>query len=328
MTDVERAFIDAFHRIDSVPIPGPAIDPVALAARDGSRRRLGAVTRRSGGTRRLLAVAAAFAAVAVALGVVLWQPWSPRIAAVPAATPSAWAPKPQPSVVPPPVLTGVTWRVTDVGGQGVVPTDSGEVPFVVFEDGLVVTGGDPCNSFKSTYRQDGSGLTIADPGHRDSGCGDRWVLEQQDRFWTALERTRQAIRTGDALELLDATGVRLLRLHDELSREPTPLPSAVPPGPGSDVSVRIRNDSARAFDAVEVTFGEGQVVEYGAVPPGGVTEYLPAEHAYRYASITVASGGREFRWMPADYVGESELSPGSYTYALSIVGDDLELVLE
>lgn len=85
----------------------------------------------------------------------------------------------------------------------------------------------------------------------------------------------------------------------------------------SDVQVRIANLSQFAFESVDVVFPRDSV-DYGTVAAHSTTAYQGVEVAYRYALIIVHVSGQEMRLQPIDYVGESELRPGRYTYALNV----------
>lgn len=90
-----------------------------------------------------------------------------------------------------------------------------------------------------------------------------------------------------------------------------------PFGPEGDVEIRIANNSSFAFQRVDVVFPEDEV-SYGAVPAHGATSYHSVETAYRYAYIEVQVDGEELIIQPIDYVGETPLEPGRYTYALNV----------
>lgn len=90
-----------------------------------------------------------------------------------------------------------------------------------------------------------------------------------------------------------------------------------PFGPSGDVHVRIANESPFTFASVDVVFPEDSV-DYGVVGAHRASEYRRVAKAYSYALIIVQVGGEELRLQPIDYVGESLLSPGSYTYALNV----------
>lgn len=88
------------------------------------------------------------------------------------------------------------------------------------------------------------------------------------------------------------------------------------------VEVRIANRSDRDFDSVDVTF-TSKKVSYGPVAKGATSEYQTVqEEAYRYALVVVTVGGETFRFQPIDFVGETPLAPGRYTYALNIDPND------
>jgi hypothetical protein len=94
------------------------------------------------------------------------------------------------------------------------------------------------------------------------------------------------------------------------------------------VELRVANRSDRDFDTVDVTF-MGGTSSYGAVARGATSEYKPVSgDAYRYGLVVVTSGGETFRFQPIDYVGETPLAPGRYTFALNIEPTDRQVTIE
>jgi hypothetical protein len=87
--------------------------------------------------------------------------------------------------------------------------------------------------------------------------------------------------------------------------------------PSGDVNVRVANNSSFAFDRVEVVFPE-DLVDYGTVAARGVSEYVAVEAAYRYAYIEAEIDGEVLLIQPIDYVGETPLEHGFYTYLLNV----------
>jgi hypothetical protein len=83
------------------------------------------------------------------------------------------------------------------------------------------------------------------------------------------------------------------------------------------VEIRIANESQFGFDRVEVGFPTGSV-SYGALAPGESSEYRSVSRAYRYAYIEIEVDGEEFVRQPIDYVGETPLAAGKYTYRLDL----------
>lgn len=81
------------------------------------------------------------------------------------------------------------------------------------------------------------------------------------------------------------------------------------------VNIRVRNISDIKFDRVQV--GEPDMVHEN-VEPDSFTDYLQYEVAYRFAFIEIQSGAETFVLQPIDFVGETELPIGLYTYELDI----------
>lgn len=95
----------------------------------------------------------------------------------------------------------------------------------------------------------------------------------------------------------------------------------------SDVQVRVRNASALDFESVAVQF-PGSREEYGALAAGEATDYRAVETAYRIATVEVRVEGEVLRLQVIDYVGETPLPAGRYTYRLIVAGGErLELEL-
>jgi hypothetical protein len=57
-------------------------------------------------------------------------------------------------------------------------------------------------------------------------------------------------------------------------------------------------------------------VEFGTIAPGDTTEYHAVEKSYSYARIDASVGGEPGSLQPIDFVGESLLPPGKYTWTL------------
>ena len=84
-----------------------------------------------------------------------------------------------------------------------------------------------------------------------------------------------------------------------------------------DIRIRVANNSSFAFDRVEVVFPE-DAIDYGSIRAGDVSQYANVSAAYRYAYIEVEIDGEELKIQPIDYVGETPLEAGRYTYALNV----------
>lgn len=88
--------------------------------------------------------------------------------------------------------------------------------------------------------------------------------------------------------------------------------------------VRVRNGTEHAFRQVVVN---GQY--YGDIDAGQSTEYRNLRVAYRYANVRLLAGSREIRLSPEDYVGETPLGSGKFTYVLNMTGaEQIDLRVE
>ncbi|NJB70691.1 hypothetical protein GGR42_001153 [Saonia flava] len=81
------------------------------------------------------------------------------------------------------------------------------------------------------------------------------------------------------------------------------------------VDIRIKNVSSVTFDEVQVG---GEEMIHENIAPDKFSEYLEYETAYRYAYIQIKSGAEVYTLQPFDFVGETPLAIGVYTYELDI----------
>ena len=98
-------------------------------------------------------------------------------------------------------------------------------------------------------------------------------------------------------------------------------------GSPGGVEIRVANRSDRDFERVVATF-DPERVDYGAIAKGATSEYRKVQQAYRYALVEVTAGGQTFRFHPIDFVGETLLEPGRYTYALNIEPSDNTVTID
>jgi hypothetical protein len=84
------------------------------------------------------------------------------------------------------------------------------------------------------------------------------------------------------------------------------------------VSIRVRNGSAYPFTSLVVNTSGGEN-NYGALAVGQSSDYAPFTRAYGYAAVKATINGAEVSFMPHDYVGETPLKPGQYTYVVEVV---------
>lgn len=83
------------------------------------------------------------------------------------------------------------------------------------------------------------------------------------------------------------------------------------------VRIRVKNTSSYQFESVHVDTSGGSN-DYGSLNAGKKTDYASYTQAYNYAYIKVKIDGRELVLQPTDYVGETPLEPGKYTYEVGV----------
>ncbi|MFK7814343.1 MAG: hypothetical protein AB8B59_17730 [Maribacter sp.] len=94
------------------------------------------------------------------------------------------------------------------------------------------------------------------------------------------------------------------------------------------IKIRIQNTSNLNFDSAQV--GDSEHIHMD-IAPDNFSEYLGYETAYRYAYIKIVSGDENYVLQPIDFVGETPLSIGFYTYVLDVTEEgnvSLELVTD
>jgi len=84
------------------------------------------------------------------------------------------------------------------------------------------------------------------------------------------------------------------------------------------VNIRIKNDSSVTFDVVQV--GSEDMLHEN-IRPDEYSGYLEYETAYEYAYVHIKVGEETYVLQPIDFVGETPLENGFYTYKLNISED-------
>lgn len=81
------------------------------------------------------------------------------------------------------------------------------------------------------------------------------------------------------------------------------------------VNLRIKNTSDVTYQ--EVTVRSDEYV-YTNISSGSYSDYLEFDQLYSYAYINILSEGENYVLQPIDFVGETPLTIGFYTYELNI----------
>jgi hypothetical protein len=76
--------------------------------------------------------------------------------------------------------------------------------------------------------------------------------------------------------------------------------------------VRVRNETSVPLQQVQVNG-----IAYGDIPAGGMSGYRVMKGAYRYAALQATMNGKPVELQPDDYVGETPLGEGHFTYVIS-----------
>lgn len=209
-------------------------------------------------------------------------------------------------------LTGRTWWALELGGREVPDGGTGAVPRLTFLRSGLVDGADPCNAGSGRYDLARGGLTISEWRSTDMGCVG-WV---QQAFLDALSATAYATTNVEELALFDSGGTLLARF------------GAAHPS-GEAVQVRVRNASGQDLTQIRVGFPDGTRSGFGQLAPGAASDYVDTTGpVYGYAYVEAWVDGRKLVVQPIDYVGETPLAPGRYTYVLDVdPSGDLTLAL-
>jgi hypothetical protein len=93
--------------------------------------------------------------------------------------------------------------------------------------------------------------------------------------------------------------------------------SCANPVSSGPVEIRVENASAAVMEAVRVAFPD-EWQEYGTLAPGEASGYRTVALAYRIATVEATVGGELHRLQVIDFVGETPLSGGRYTYRLDL----------
>jgi hypothetical protein len=101
-------------------------------------------------------------------------------------------------------------------------------------------------------------------------------------------------------------------------------------GRPNGVFIRVENNSDVNFKVVTVQSGSSEQY-FGDVLSRSASDYREFEKAFRYGAIWLQAEGRDFSLIPIDYVGETPLRNGFYTYRIGLSSaniTDANLTLE
>lgn len=83
------------------------------------------------------------------------------------------------------------------------------------------------------------------------------------------------------------------------------------------VEIRVKNASSYTIENLRIATGGGDF-SYETLEPGKVSDYKLYDYSYSYFYTSFSIDTSEFVQQPIDYVGESKIKNGKYTYSISI----------
>ena len=87
--------------------------------------------------------------------------------------------------------------------------------------------------------------------------------------------------------------------------------------PPNEVGIRIENSSIHDYTDVHVNTGGGEQ-DYGDLASGQFSDHRIFNFAYSYAFVQLGINGDTLTIQPIDYVGETKLDCGNYTYRIGV----------
>jgi hypothetical protein len=85
----------------------------------------------------------------------------------------------------------------------------------------------------------------------------------------------------------------------------------------NDLQIRISNVSEFNYENININ-ASGEMVEFGNLNSNSNSEYKIFDLAYRYAFVQFEIDGETFTLQPIDYVGETPLENGKYSYRINV----------
>ncbi len=88
----------------------------------------------------------------------------------------------------------------------------------------------------------------------------------------------------------------------------------------NNVNIRISNISDLNFENIKVGTSSVKFIDYGDLETNALSDFKNFEKAYRIAFVDLIADGKPYSITPVDYIGETPLSDGNYTYVLDLAG--------
>jgi heat shock protein HslJ len=108
------------------------------------------------------------------------------------------------------------WKLVEVAGRPTPAQDVSREANLQFDANGQVSGSDGCNRITGSYQMKGDTVTFGQMAGTQMACINTGATDRA--FREALKNTTRFVRTGDRLELFDATGTRLASLRAALTQ--------------------------------------------------------------------------------------------------------------
>ena len=112
------------------------------------------------------------------------------------------------------VLEGTTWLLAGMRGAdvGLQPVAAGVQTTATFKAGAL-SGNGGVNQYGGSYEASDDGQMTVKLGPSTLMAGPEPAMKQEQQFFTLLPRTQEFIVTAESLQLMDGTGVALMRFE-------------------------------------------------------------------------------------------------------------------
>ncbi len=171
------------------------------------------------------------AALVVIVGVVLFLVFRPRnnvpppppsVTPTPAPLTSSPIPSPTPTVDVTAKLTANAWVAVAVDdGTGLVATLTDTKPTAMFGKSGTLSGSGGCNGYSASYSVSGDEIKIGNTISTQMACLGAGVMQQEQRFFKALETAHMITFEPGALHLLKADGTTAVLLVEVMATPET-----------------------------------------------------------------------------------------------------------
>ena len=85
----------------------------------------------------------------------------------------------------------------------------------------------------------------------------------------------------------------------------------------TEVEIRVKNSSTYTIESLRISTGGGDHT-YETLAPGEISTYKAYDFSYSYFFTSFSIDTNQFVQQPIDYVGESKIKGGRYTFDITV----------